>query len=74
MLHPEEADIDSLAHPLGLNVNSLPEAGSRELEAAAIHARHIDDFRQRRLIEITGWNLSLTELRLAAVIHRAEQV
>ena len=73
-LHPEECDLDALVTRLGLSMEALPAAGSRELDAAAvaIHARHIDDFRHGRLSEIAGWNLSLTELRLAAIVHKVE--
>lgn len=74
-LHPEESDLDALVERLGLRVSALPAAGSRELEAVAvsIHERHIDDFRHGRLAEIAGWKLSLTELRLAAIVHKAAQ-
>jgi hypothetical protein len=73
-LHPEEGDIDSLAEGLGLSLDTLPMPGSPELEtaAASIRSRHIDDFRQQRLFEVGGWNLSHTELRLAAVVLRAQ--
>ena len=73
--HPEEADLDKLVKRLGLSANSLPAPGSPELEAAAkaIHVRHINDFREGRLVEIEGWNLSITELRLAAITHLARR-
>ena len=69
--HPDEADFDSLVTRLGLRPDSLPAKGSPELVSAAktIHALHINDFRKARLIEIEGWMLSLTELRLAALTH-----
>ena len=71
---PEDADLDVLVERLGLALDSLPAPDSLELEVAAkaIHTRHIDDFRDGRLIEIEGWNLSLTELSLAAVAHLAQ--
>ena len=70
----EEPDLDWLVEQLGLSMDSLPAPGSSELEATAraIYARHIDDFRKGRLVEIEGWSLSNTELCLAAVAHLAK--
>jgi len=74
--HPQEADLDTLVVRLGLSADALPPPLSPQLMAAAraIEALHIDDFRNDRLIEIEGWSLSVTELRLAAVVHLASSV
>lgn len=68
--HPEEAHLDVLVARLGLSIDSLPTPGSPELgmAASAIYVRHVADFRDGRLFELEGWQLSLTELRLSAIV------
>lgn len=74
--HPEERDLEALAARLGFSADTVPAPDSPALAAcaAAIHARHIHDFREGRLKEIAGWRLSFTELRLAAIVHLSSPV
>jgi hypothetical protein len=73
-LHPEESEIEILVFRLGLGINALHSPGSSALDEAAriIQSRHIDDFRMDRLVEMNGWRLTQTELRLAAVTFLAQ--
>lgn len=64
---PDEADAGRLRRLLGLAASDLPgEPGPSEI--AALAARHREDFRAGRVVQLDGWVLSVTELRLAALI------
>jgi hypothetical protein len=70
--HPAEADAERLFGLLGLP--SLAGALSRsEIENHRDRLReiHRQDFRSGRVIELGGWTLSITELRLAALVTLA---
>jgi hypothetical protein len=69
---PQEADVERLASELELPAD-LPDlesqAGLATLVALAgsLSSRHRADFREGRVVELEGWVLSETELRLAAL-------
>lgn len=58
---PEEANRSTLLGLLGL-------AGERAIRSEAVLALHRADFRAGRVLTLRGWTLSLTELRLCALV------
>jgi len=63
---PSEADRAILCRLLGLP-DGWRTASGREL-ATRIVDRHVDDLRSGRTLRLAGWTLSLTELRLCALV------
>jgi hypothetical protein len=63
---PSEADRAILWRLLGLP-DAWRGASEREL-ATRLVDRHVDDFRSGRTLRLAGWTLSLTELRLCALV------
>ncbi|MFQ5700169.1 MAG: hypothetical protein ACE5IL_18045, partial [Myxococcota bacterium] len=68
--HPAEADRERLLRTLGLPRNGVARVSPAQLEAHGRRLRelHREDFREARVVELGGWTLSLTELRLAALV------
>lgn len=69
-LRPREAEEWKLHWLLGLpdaRANQLSVAEMRE-QAARFVARHRDDFRCGQVLNLDGWVLSVTELRLCALV------
>lgn len=72
-IRPEEADAEMLRRRCG-----LPDAPSDKFGSAALMRlaeklldQHRDDFRAGRVIELGGFTLSVTELRLCAIVSLA---
>ena len=61
---PEEASVSTLLGLLGLS-------GARPIHTRALRTRHYADFRAGRVEQLRGWTLSLTELRLCALVRLA---
>ncbi len=69
-LTPDEADRDTLIARLALErFADLVEPTSAEITAERTRLRkeHREDFKAGRVVEINGWILSLTEVRVAAL-------
>ncbi len=68
---PEEADTSKLCRLLALPDPgaSWESSGDLTLHAASLVARHRQDFRTGRVLNLEGWTLSITELRLSALLH-----
>src|SRR5688572_18515017 len=66
-LHSAEADLDTLAQLL---LDRIPNAGRDDLPRELSCAVQ-EDFARGDLVNLDGWLLSRTELRLCAVIHLA---
>ena len=68
-----EADPELLLGLLGLPNAPLWPVAKADVQAlrTALSTRHREDFRRDRVLEQDGWTLSLTELRLAALVHLA---
>jgi hypothetical protein len=65
---PQEADLERLARLLELP-EELPSPEQSAALQRALAERHRADFRADRVFELRGWILSLTELRLAAIVQ-----
>ena len=66
--YPDESDLDRLRGALG-----LPGEGALRADAVTAHRRrlrevHRQDFREGRVRELAGFTMSLTELRLSAIV------
>ena len=79
-LRPGEANAQALLAKLGLPPASASPASPEWPMVERAHivglvAAHSSDFRQRRIVRLAGWMLSLTELRLCALVElsRREQ-
>lgn len=70
-----EADADELARRLGLpgaDLTALGPAEARSLKEEILR-RHRDDFERGRVVDLQGWILSLTEVRLCALVSLQEK-
>ncbi len=69
-LRPSDADSGRLRRLLGLERAATGELSVAGFEAhrERLRALHREDFRRGRVLELGGWTLSLTELRLAALV------
>ena len=69
-LRPGEADVSILGRLLELPLVNLSnvDAARRTLSNEFV-ARHRKDFRTGQVLKINGWTLSVTELRLCALVH-----
>ena len=67
---PDEADEAKI-----LALLALPDAASAEPQAVLrkIVTRHRDDFRLGRVMKLDGWTLTLTELRLCALVYLCDR-
>jgi hypothetical protein len=65
---PQEADSARLRQQLGLPAGASLDAEEMGDQKARLHAIHREDFQAGRVFELDGWTLSLTELRLAALV------
>lgn len=72
-LRPSDADSGRLRRLLGLERAATGELSAARFEAhrERLRALHREDFRRGRIVELGGWTLSLTELRLAALVALA---
>jgi hypothetical protein len=72
--HPNEADRDRLRGLLALPsfAGDLPWTEIAR-HRARLRAIHREDFRSGRVVDLGGWMLSLTELRLAALVALADE-
>ena len=72
---PAERDLRKLRELLGLRLEAAADPSEDEVraQAAALLERHRDDFREGRVRRIGGWTLSLTELRLCAMVFLAAE-
>ena len=71
---PSEADLPTLLRRLavpGPDLSGLAEARRQKL-LARLAAQHREDFRRGRVEKLHGWTLSITELRLCALVHLAD--
>ena len=66
-LHSAEADLDTLAQLL---LDRIPNAGRDDLPRELSRAVQ-EDFARGDLMNLDGWLLSRTEVRLCAVVHLA---
>lgn len=73
-MRPEEANPLLLAGLLGLPVAVSRASSAIDLAALRrrLHVRHREDFRRGGVLDLEGWILSATELRLAALLHLLE--
>lgn len=69
---PGEGEIQHLLSSLGLprGVGAVPDAELKE-HRDRLRRLHREDFLTGRVYELSGWILSRTELRLAALVHLA---
>ena len=65
-LRPEEARVDLLQRLLQLPTAPVARRGAFVRQLAR---RQRSDFREGRIVELRGWTLSETELRLCALAH-----
>ena len=67
---PSDADSGKLRRLLGLERALAGELSAAGFEAhrERLRALHREDFRRGRVLELGGWTLSVTELRLAALV------
>ena len=70
-LRPDEADVSILAQALRLPDRDPAHAIATNRER--LFAQHREDFRQGRMVQLNGWYLSVTELRLCALAHLSAQ-
>ena len=73
-MRPSEADRRALRNLLGLppEPEALLSQHGLETQAARVFALHREDFRRGRVSRVAGWTLSLTELRLCALVALEE--
>jgi hypothetical protein len=71
-LRPEERATPILLERLGLTREALNEVAERERVLDGLRQRHRDDFRMGRIVELQGWFLSETELRLSALVFLSD--
>lgn len=72
-LRPEESNPETLLRRLRISGPVLNEAAGREGIPSVLRQRHHDDFANGRIIEMQGWFLSETELRLSALVCLSER-
>jgi hypothetical protein len=69
---PQEYDAGQLLDLLktrGSRIEDLIRAGRTEMVRSTFHRRIAADFERGDVVEVDGWVLSLTEVRLAALAH-----
>lgn len=66
-VRPAEAVVSNLLHGLELSDGSLSQI--KEIELRMLSNQIRQDFRNGRVLKIHGWTLSITELRIYALIH-----
>jgi hypothetical protein len=69
---PDEHDLDRLLDILKTRdsgIEDLINAGRSEVVSSTFHRRIAADFERGDVVEVDGWVLSLTEVRLAALAH-----
>ena len=67
-LVPEDRDIDRLVADLGLDLDGPGDPGAAASELDELSERIAADFEAGRTVAVDGWQLSVTEARLTALI------
>ena len=67
-LVPEDRDIDRLVADLGLDLDRPGDPGAAASELDELSERIAADFEAGRTVAVDGWQLSMTEARLTALI------
>jgi len=68
-LRPAERDPAILLEKLDVSRRARSAATGRQEVPPELKRRHREDFRRGRIVELQGWFLSETELRLSALVY-----
>ena len=72
--HPDEANEERLVEKLGLPLSATPlSRGEQARQGERLLELHRQDLRNGRVVNLGGWILSVTELRLAALLALATE-